>query len=138
MPSDRPPIVCACGCDQTGPHQARGLIGTCYQRERTAGRLDQWPSHTLTPDRVADLGIPVPIRGHHVARAERIADYIELRDQGVPQQQAGARLGVSDRTTTRWHHDLRAAGATHRWLYDLPPHTLARTTHHQEEKALAA
>ncbi|WP_166345002.1 hypothetical protein [Phytoactinopolyspora limicola] len=38
------------------PHYARGLCGTCYHREKRAGRLDQWPTRSVLFEvYVADL-----------------------------------------------------------------------------------
>lgn len=45
--------VCVC-CNEIGQHRARGLIRDCYERNRVAGTLEQWPRHT----RVAEEIVP--------------------------------------------------------------------------------
>ncbi|GAA1455424.1 helix-turn-helix domain-containing protein [Nocardiopsis tropica] len=120
-------IVCVCGCGRTGLHSGRGLINSCWHRESRAGRLDQWPPRPV-PAAQLRAQTAAMVADAQAARDGRIEDYIELREWGHTRPEAAARMGVTLRTLTRWHNQLRKAGATHPWLWDLPPHILAHIT----------
>lgn len=116
-------IVCACGCGRTGP-TTRGLARTCYDRARRLGTLARYPLLTADPAWRAH-------RTEHLARIVRdarlgrIEDYVDLREWGESRRAAAARLGVTRRTTVRWHSYLRAQGATYTWLPPMPAHLVA-------------
>lgn len=123
-------ITCACGCGRTGPHEARGLTKVCYARARRRGVLHRYPlwsaSQAFRDRRAASIR-----RAHRTHRDARIEDYVHLRETGETRHAAESRLGVTHRTTTRWHSTLRAQGATYSWLPPMPAYI--RTT--QKEPA---
>ncbi|MFY7069609.1 hypothetical protein ACOQFV_27440 [Nocardiopsis changdeensis] len=93
-------VTCICGCGRTGPHHGRGLITACWHREKYHGRLNDWPLTQAPVNRPMRL-ISESVRG-------RLEDYLELRSWGVPVPEAARRLGVSERTITRYNSHLRA------------------------------
>jgi hypothetical protein len=131
MPTWQHILTCACGCERTGAHEARGLLPGCYTRAFRAGRLDDYPPHPMSLDR-RRVAAARMVQGKQAARDGRLEDYIELRSWGLSRREAAARVGVTLRTTVRWHHRLRAQGATYKWL----PATPDRTT--DTRKATAA
>lgn len=138
----RPIITCECGCGRVGPHKARGLVSTCHDRARHAGRLEDYPRkyrpRPLTAEQLRAMAARAT--AGNVARGQaRLEDYVWLREQGQSRPEATARVGVTDRTVQRYHRILRESGATYRWLWDpIPPHILARITTTETRKALAA
>ena len=127
-----PAITCACGCGRTGPHHGRGLLSACYRRAMRAGRLPDYPSA-----RDYDTQVALAIRAHEASirvTEARIEDYVFLRETGADRAEARDRLGITDRTVTRYHRVLRAEGRRDRWLYDLAPHNLARVNPAHEEQ----
>ena len=88
-PGIRVPVAeCAC-CEQVLPILARGLCSRCRSWHRTHGTID-------------DYGY---------TKADRLADYVRLRDSGwYDVGQAAARIGVSRRTAERYEAELRVAG----------------------------
>ncbi|MEU6781459.1 hypothetical protein ABZ912_19825 [Nonomuraea angiospora] len=87
-------ITCIC-CQKHGRHSGRGLIGTCYDRNRAHGTLDRYP-RTLTP------ATPEPPTGVHGKRM--YARYLQLA--AIRPKPSVARiafeLGVSDRQVWRY------------------------------------
>ena len=65
--------VCVCGCGGRGRIAGRGLIDTCYSRERYHGNLAEYPRQRLSA-------------------ADFIADYKLLRGQGYNHPQIAERL----------------------------------------------
>lgn len=92
-------ITCAC-CGRTGRHKGRGLIGACWDREKYHGRLTDWPLTQAPVNRPMALAAGT-VRG-------RFEDYLELRAWGATVPEAARRLGVSERTITRYNSHLRA------------------------------
>jgi hypothetical protein len=68
------------------PIESRGLCAACRRRNRDRGTLGEF--------------------GY--VKADRLADYAELRGLGVPVPAAAARLGVSERTAWRYEAELKA------------------------------
>lgn len=120
-------ITCACGCGRTGPHKARGLIRACYDRALYHGTQHQYPPRSKTAEARAALRARIPQlhAAHRADRLARIEDYVDLREWGESREEAQARLGVTRRTTVRWHAWLRAQGATYSWLPPMPAHLVA-------------
>ena len=133
----RPTITCACGCGQSGPHAARGLLEACYRQALGRGE------HARCPNRPVDAQTRQQLtenlrRVHQQRRTARIEDYADLRSWGLTRAQAAQRLGVSDRTTVRWNRTLRQQGRQDRWLYDnIPAHQLARILDEQQKETAA-
>jgi hypothetical protein len=73
-------------CGRLMPMDARGLCSACYTRNLDGGTLGEF--------------------GY--VKADRVADYAELRGLGVPVPAAAARLGVSERTAWRYEAELKA------------------------------
>ena len=133
----KPIITCACGCGQTGPHAARGLLETCYRRALELGEHTRYPKRPVDAQTRQRLNDNLR-RVHHQRRAARVEDYAELRSWGCTRAEAAERLGVSGRTTVRWNRTLREQGRRDRWLYDqIPPHYLNRILDEQKEAQAA-
>jgi hypothetical protein len=122
----KPIITCACGCGQTGPHAGRGLLTRCYRRARHHGQLELYPRRPID-SRTRDQLITTLKQIHRQLRVARMEDYVDLREWGVPRRAAEERLGVTDRTTQRWHATLRAQGARYSWLPAVPDHLTPAT-----------
>lgn len=73
-------------CGRLMPIEARGLCSTCRTRNRDRGTLGEFGC----------------------VKANRLADYAELRRRRVPVPVAAARLGVSERTAWRYEAELKA------------------------------
>lgn len=130
MPRLGRPITCACGCGRRGPHHSRGLVETCWKRHKYNNALDRYPRTTPVPP-------PRPMRLVSPRVAGRIEDYVELRSWGVRREEARQRLGVTDRTISRWHTHLRAHGHTHRWLIEATPDRFLTAATNQKESTAA-
>lgn len=83
-------VICAC-CGKTGPHKARGLRTTCYDRHRRQGTLDQYPRRPSAPR---------PPREPHGKRM--LARYAELVSRGFSPARIAFELGVGERTVQRY------------------------------------
>jgi len=73
-------------CGRLMPMECRGLCAACRKRNRDRGTLGEF--------------------GY--VKADRLADYAELRRARVPVPAAAARLGVSERTAWRYEAELKA------------------------------
>ena len=73
-------------CGRLMPMECRGLCAACRKRNGARGTLGEF--------------------GY--VKADRVADYAELRRAGVPVPVAAARLGVSERTAWRYEAELMA------------------------------
>jgi hypothetical protein len=82
---------CACGCGRPAHRGHRGLNHSCWQR---------WARHGKPP-----YGQIPPPRG---PQAERIEDYLFIGGDRLSARTAAERLGVSQRTVTRWRAALRS------------------------------
>ena len=92
----RVPVAECAGCEQVLPILARGLCSRCRSWHRTHGTI-------------GDYGY---------VKADRMADYVRLRDSGwCDIGEAAARIGVSERTAERYEAELRDAGLApwHEW-----------------------
>ena len=73
-------------CGRLMPIESRGLCAACRKRNRDHGTL----------------------REFGYVKADRLADYAELRRLRVPVPAAAGRLGVSERTAWRYEAELKA------------------------------
>jgi hypothetical protein len=82
---------CFC-CGLTRPIKSRSLCDTCRRRIRKYGTLQSWGQ----------------------VKADRLAEYAELREAGASVESAAWDAGVSVRTGQRYEAELRAAAAPER------------------------
>jgi hypothetical protein len=76
-----------CRCGRHRPLRPRGLCSTCRNRCTLDGTLGQYGW----------------------VRADRLAEFTELRDRHYPVEMAGARVGVCARTAWRYEAARRSA-----------------------------
>lgn len=86
-------VLCVC-CGGLGRHSGRRLCKTCYSRHHLARTLDRHP-----------------VLGYALPKLWRVESYAELRGRGLSVRDAAERLGVSDRTGTRYEVQLKAAAS---------------------------
>lgn len=84
-------VNCAC-CGKTGPHKARGLRTTCYDRHRRQGTLDRYLRRPSAA--------PRPPRESHGKRM--LARYAELVSRRLSPARIAFELGVGERTVQRY------------------------------------
>ena len=80
-------------CEQIRPLPSRGLCVPCRELHRKAGTE-------------AEFGY---------VKADRLADYADLRRDGELLEVAAARIGISERTAWRYEAELRDAAASAGW-----------------------
>jgi hypothetical protein len=78
-------------CGRFMPIDARGLCSACWTRNSDNGTLGEF--------------------GY--VKADRLADFAEMRGLGVAVPAAAARLGVSERTAWRYEAELKAGERSH-------------------------
>lgn len=130
MAARGPVITCACGCGRRRPHHSRGLVERCWKRHKYNNTIDLFPRTMPVPP-------PRPMRLISPRVAGRIEDYVELRSWGLSRAEARERVGVTDRTVSRWHTHLRAQGRRDRWLIDTVPARFLTDTTTQKESTAA-
>lgn len=82
------PIAECARCEQVRPVRGRGLCEPCRKAAREDGTLNEYGW----------------------LRADRIAEYAQYRTGGLSVRAAARRLGVSERTCSRYEHALTSAG----------------------------
>jgi len=97
-------IITCVGCGQEKQYYARESCSTCYERWYHNGKPEGGPPQPKSNDECRAMGRKTIV----FDRDKRMEEYRKLtRDDGLPREIAAQKMGISDRTVSRYEKALR-------------------------------